>query len=228
MWFLSGSTSETDLRAKGVDIWKEWATEEQCAKFGRLKGDLGPVYGRLWRAFPVGGDGVDQIGNLLYGLFANPGSRRHIVSGWHPQLCEEVALPPCHTLWQVKCHGATEISLCLYARSIDCFLGLPFNIASYATMLEILALMTGRTARELTIQFGDVHLYSNSWEVAKQQLARTPGKLPRLVFDLDKPTSFEGARQLLFFDMVHDGWTEGYVKLEGYQHQGPLKCEVAV
>jgi thymidylate synthase len=188
-WFLSGSTDEKALAEKGVDIWKEWATEEQCAKFGRAEGDLGPIYGSLWRNFPVGNsvddphrhpNQVDQIAELLNDIRETPNSRRLIVTGWHPYYQKRVALPPCHTLWQVKCQNNNKMSLELYARSIDAFLGLPFNIASYALLLSVLCKLTARTPKHLIISFGDLHIYDNHRDAVEEQLRRDPHTLPRL------------------------------------------------
>jgi thymidylate synthase len=166
-WFLSGDTDERNLRARGVDIWKEWATEEQCAKFNRLEGDLGPVYGWLWRNFGAKKydlywreriekdeedyQGIDQIRRLLDDIKFQPNSRRLLVSGWDPNWSNHVALPPCHTVWQIKIHEKShQMSLHLYARSIDSFLGLPFNIASYGLLLTLIAHVTGYTPRDLS------------------------------------------------------------------------------
>jgi thymidylate synthase len=203
-WFLSGSSSEADLRAQGVDIWKEWADKKTCAKFDREEGDLGPVYGVLWRNFPVGwvkGEHpnhpkyVDQINNLLSEMKNNPSSRRLIVSGWHPYYQGRVALPPCHTLWQIKCHGNTHASLHLYARSIDSFLGLPFNIASYALLLSLLCKLTHREPRDLIISFGDVHIYNNHFTQVEEQLSREPRELPKLVLVADNIFDWEALVQ---------------------------------
>lgn len=194
-WFLSGSTDEKELEAKGVDIWKEWATQEQCEKFGRVSGDLGPIYGFLWRNF--GGTyvnlgelksrkliyrqpGTDQIARLMYDIENNPNSRRHLVSGWDPARCDEVALPPCHTLWQIKIHPNRFMSLHLYARSIDSFLGLPFNIASYGLLLTLIAYVTNYEPKDLIISFGDLHIYKNHLTQVREQLSREPRPLPRV------------------------------------------------
>lgn len=191
-WFLSGSTDVKDLQDKGVTIWDEWATKEQCSKFKRDAGDLGPVYGSLWRSYPIGNIGhrylgpennyatIDQIEELINGIKNNPYGRRHIVSGWHPYWAKQVELPPCHTLWQIYCHVNGGISLKLYARSIDIFLGLPFNIASYALLLAMIANVTGRRAQFLNISFCDLHLYINHTDQARQQMDRIPRKLPTL------------------------------------------------
>lgn len=217
-WFLSGSSSEADLRAKGVDIWKEWADAKTTERFGREEGDLGPVYGVLWRSFPVGwtkGENpnhpkqVDQIEWLLNEMKSNPNSRRLIVSGWHPYYQTRVALPPCHTLWQVKCHGDNEASLHLYARSIDSFLGLPFNIASYGLLLSLLCKLTERKPRELIISFGDVHIYNNHFAQVKEQIQRFPKMLPTLELEATSVTEWEA-------------------KITNYDPLGPIKAEVAV
>lgn len=190
-WMLSGSYLESELAANGVDIWKEWATPEMCAKFGRLPGHLGPIYGPMMRAFPMGWtpaaglDDVplprethDQIAALIHDIKSNPTSRRLIVTHWHPYYQRRVELPPCHTLWQCKAHGTDELSLHLYCRSIDLFLGLPFDIAFYAIMLELISNATGRTSRDLIISFGDLHIYNSHIAAVEQQIARKPCPLP--------------------------------------------------
>lgn len=231
-WFLRGSTNEHELEAVNVDIWKEWATEEQCARFGRQAGDLGPVYSYLWRNF--GGEypcrqygrvgGLDQISRLLTDLQKNPNSRRHIVSGWDPNSCDSVALPPCHTLWQVKVHPDRFISLHLYARSIDSFLGLPFNIASYALLLTLLATATGYLPKELIISFGDVHIYKNHIPQVREQLTRIPRPLPKLVvnkWDESEDAFWTPLQRLLRFQWNH-------LTLENYDPYPSIRAEVAV
>lgn len=230
-WFLSGSTNEEQLSAKGVDIWKEWADKEHTAKFGKDIGDLGLVYGGLWRRFPIGksstdanaplsGDYgyVDQIDQLIMEIQTNPNSRRLIVSGWHPYYQKRVSLPPCHTLWQCKVHTNTnEISLHLYARSIDSFLGLPFNIASYALLLSLIGKVTNLSPRELIISFGDVHIYKNHIEQVKLQLGREPYILPTLqIGDLEY-----GIKGLLTCNI-------GKLNLHEYNHHPKIQAEVAV
>jgi len=215
-WFLSGSTDETLLRAQGVDIWKEWATAEQCAKFGREAGDLGPIYGKQWRDF----DGSDQIGQLLDDLQRSPNSRRLIVSAWHPRESRQVSLPPCHTLYQVKVHDDNSLSLHLYARSIDAFLGLPYNIASYGLLLEMLAAVTKRESRDLVISFGDLHLYSNHNDQAHEQLSRTPRPLPSLKISLPDPQA-DPLANLLAIRYEH-------LDLQGYDPHPAISAEVAV
>lgn len=243
-WFLSGDTFEPNLRNNGVDIWKEWATKEKCLKFGRAEGELGPVYGHAWRNFGAdrkGGErrydaahrrtlntgfdsnGIDQIRVLQSGIENDPNSRRLIVTGWHPGEARTVALPPCHTLWQVKVHnqGTVDeaISLHLYARSIDSFLGLPFNIASYALLANLLAHVNGCGVRDLIISFGDVHLYKNHIEQAKLQLTREPRPLPTLAL----ATSLEsgGFEALMNFRADH-------CEIRGYDPHPKIEAEVAV
>jgi thymidylate synthase len=219
-WFLSGSTNNADLQASGVNIWDEWSTSEQCAKFQREEGDLGPVYGHLWRNFGgTLGYGFDQIAKLLDDILSQPNSRRLIVSGWHPFEATQVALPPCHTLWQVKCHGDSEMSLSLYARSIDIFLGLPFNIASYGLLLKMLSHVTGRRARELVISFGDLHLYNSHVDQANVQLQRGPHSLPEvLIGERFEQTSLQ---QLLAIQ-----WSD--IKCVGYEHHPKIEAPVAI
>jgi len=226
-WFLSGSTNEKDLAAAGVDIWKEWSTEKQCAKFGRPEGELGPVYGHLWRNFGgwhnefgnLHGMGEDQVKNLLEDIENTPNSRRLIVSGWHPRDSKLVTLPPCHTLWQIKCHSFNKMSLSLYARSIDAFLGLPFNIASYAFLLCMLCRVTNRTPKDLIISFGDLHIYSNHMEQVKQQLLRKPYELPRVAFDMPKGDS--SMEKLLNFRWEH-------VRVRDYKYHDKIEAPVAI
>ena len=194
LWFLSGETRVEPLQAKGVRIWNDWATAEQCQRFGREAGDLGPVYGHQWRNFgataaPGGGyrkDGTDQITRLVEGIRDNPLSRRHIVSGWHPGEADQVALPPCHTLFQFYVdEEAGELSCQLYQRSADLFLGVPFNIASYSLLLSMIAQVTGLKPGEFVHTFGDVHLYADHLEQAELQLTREPRALPALRINPD-------------------------------------------
>ncbi|HEX8423294.1 MAG TPA: thymidylate synthase, partial [Pyrinomonadaceae bacterium] len=182
-WFLSGDTNEANLRARGVDIWAEWADEAHTARFKRQAGDLGPVYGYLWRSF--GGhyparDGVDQIARLVAGIRENPNSRRLIVTGWDPRVCDEVDLPPCHTLFQFKVEAGKVLHCQLYQRSADAFLGVPFNISSYALLTRMLAHACELEAGEFIYTLGDYHIYRNHLEQVHELLAREPLPLPQL------------------------------------------------
>ena len=190
LWFIHGETNAGWLQERGVKIWDEWATAEQTARFGRTEGDLGPVYGHQWRNFgatrqPDGSyarDGVDQLAAVVDEIRRNPTSRRLIVTGWHPGEADQVALPPCHTLFQFYVNDG-KLSCQLYQRSADVFLGVPFNIASYALLTAMIAQVTGLGRGEFIHTFGDVHLYSNHVEQAMEQLAREPRALPALVLD---------------------------------------------
>ena len=192
LWFLRGDTDVSWLQDHKVRIWNEWATEEQCARFGRKAGDLGPVYGHQWRNFGArenadgtyAPDGVDQIAQVVEQIRTNPFSRRLIVSGWNPCEADQVALPPCHTLFQFYVdRDGSRLSCQLYQRSADIFLGVPFNIASYSLLTAMIAHVCGLTAGEFVHTFGDLHLYSNHVDQAREQLSRTPRKLPAITLN---------------------------------------------
>ncbi len=221
-WFLSGSTSNFDLKERGVDIWDEWSTAEQTARFNREADDLGPVYGYLWRSF--GGqypqmNGVDQIANLIHDIETNPNSRRLIVSGWDPKVATEVALPPCHTLFQFKVENERVLHCQLYQRSADSFLGVPFNISSYALLTHLVAKVTGLEVGEFIHTFGDLHIYNNHFSQVDELLSREPLPLPQLEFvDTDNLKGLEG---LLNFKYEN-------LKLNNYQSHGKISAPVAV
>ncbi len=184
-WFLSGDTNEKNLQARGVDIWAEWADEQHTKKFGREVGDLGPIYGYLWRSF--GGDypqmnGFDQIKDLIEQIEKNPNSRRLIVSGWNPKTAGEVDLPPCHTLFQFKVENEKILHCQLYQRSADAFLGVPFNISSYALLTAMIAHVCDLEVGEFVHTFGDLHIYLNHLEQVEELLKREPLPLPKLEF----------------------------------------------
>ena len=187
LWFLSGETHVQPLQDAGVRIWNEWATAEQTARFGRKEGDLGPVYGHQWRNFGASvaadgsynQDGVDQIQNLLDTIQHNPWSRRMIVSGWNPCEADQVALPPCHTLFQFYVQDG-RLSCQLYQRSADIFLGVPFNIASYALLVLMIAQVSDLEPGDFVHTMGDAHLYSDHLEQARLQLTREPRALPKM------------------------------------------------
>ncbi|EJN04054.1 thymidylate synthase [Phyllobacterium sp. YR531] len=169
LWFLNGDTNVAYLQDKGVTIWDEWADEN---------GDLGPVYGYQWRSWPTPDGGhIDQIAGLLNAIRTNPNSRRLIVSAWNPALVDEMALPPCHCLFQFYVSDG-KLSCQLYQRSADIFLGVPFNIASYALLTMMIAQVTGLQPGDFVHTLGDAHLYANHFEQARLQLTRKPGPLP--------------------------------------------------
>jgi thymidylate synthase len=221
-WFLSGSTDEKELNGRGVDIWAEWATTEQTARFGREEGDLGPVYGYLWRSF--GGDypqtnGVDQIYRLVREIETNPNSRRLLVSGWDPRVCDDVALPPCHTLFQFKVEGGRTLHCQLYQRSADAFLGVPFNISSYALLTHLVAHVCGLEVGDFVHTFGDLHIYRNHLEQVNELLSREPLELPKLEFvDADGLSGLDGLLNFKFENL----------KLQNYRSHGKIAAPVAV
>jgi thymidylate synthase len=205
LWFLKGDTNIGYLKENGVSIWDEWADEN---------GDLGPVYGAQWRSWPDGKGGhVDQIRNLVEGIKTNPYSRRHIVSAWNPALVDEMALPPCHCLFQFYVADG-KLSCQLYQRSADIFLGVPFNIASYALLTMMVAQVTGLKPGDFVHTLGDAHLYSNHFEQARLQLGRTPKPLPIMKIN----------------PAVKDIFSYGYEDFElvGYEADQNIKAPIAV
>ena len=222
-WFLSGNTNEGDLRASGVDIWAEWADEEHTRRFNREQGDLGPVYGYLWRSF--GGDypernGVDQIANLIKEIHQNPNSRRLIVTGWDPRQADNVDLPPCHTLFQFKVEDGRILHCQLYQRSADAFLGVPFNISSYALLTHMVAHACDLNVGNFVYTLGDYHIYKNHIEQVNELLQREPYPLPTLEI-VDEKGNLRGLEGLL-------GMRYENLKLVGYQSHGKISAAVAV
>ena len=221
LWFLKGDTCVDYLQANGVSIWDEWATAEQTARFGRPEGELGPVYGHQWRNFGASknadgaynADGFDQITWLINEIKTNPNSRRLIVSGWNPAEAGQVALPPCHTLFQFYVIDG-KLSCQLYQRSADVFLGVPFNIASYALLTHMIAQVCELDVGEFIWTGGDTHLYSNHFEQAKLQLSREPLPLCQLKLNPDIKD---------IFDFGFDDIT-----IENYQSHPAIKAAVAV
>jgi len=221
LWFLSGDTNVKYMQDNGVSIWNEWATAEQCARFGRSEGELGPVYGHQWRNFGAtknadgsfSPDGADQIAALVHDLKHNPNSRRLIVSGWNPQEANQVALPPCHTLFQFYVANG-KLSCQLYQRSADVFLGVPFNIASYALLTMMLAQVCDLQLGEFIWTGGDCHLYSNHLEQTELQLSREPLPLPTMRLNPNVKD---------IFAFKYDDFT-----LENYQSHAVIKAPVAV
>lgn len=176
LWFLKGDTNVKYLQENGVRIWNEWADEN---------GDLGHVYGYQWRSWPdYDGGFIDQISNVVDTIKHNPDSRRIIVSAWNVADIDRMKLPPCHCLFQFYVADG-RLSLQLYQRSADCFLGVPFNIASYALLLQMMAQVTGLKAGEFVHTLGDAHIYKNHFEQVALQLTREPRKLPRMVINPD-------------------------------------------
>ena len=205
LWFLSGDTNVKYLQDNGVRIWNEWADEN---------GELGPVYGHQWRSWPdYKGGTIDQIAAVVDQLKTNPNSRRMIVSAWNVAEVDSMALPPCHTMFQFYVADG-RLSIQLYQRSADTFLGVPFNIASYALLLQMIAQVTGLRAGDFIHTTGDTHLYLNHLDQARLQLTRTPRPLPRMVINPD----------------VRDIFSFRYedFQLEGYDPWPHIKAEVSV
>jgi thymidylate synthase len=221
LWFLSGDTNVKYLQDNGVSIWNEWATAEQCARFGRNEGELGAVYGHQWRNFGAtqnadgsfSPDGFDQIKTLIHDIKHNPNSRRLIVSGWNPIEANQVALPPCHTLFQFYVADG-KLSCQLYQRSADVFLGVPFNIASYALLTMMIAQVCDLGLGDFVWTGGDCHLYSNHLEQTDLQLSREPLPLPTMRLNPDVKDIFA----FKFEDFT----------LENYQSHAAIKAPVAV
>jgi len=205
LWLLRGDTNIAYLKENGVSIWDEWADEN---------GDLGPVYGRQWRSWPsVDGKHIDQIANVVHSIQVNPDSRRHIVSAWNPAAIEDMALPPCHTLFQFYVADG-KLSCQLYQRSGDIFLGVPYNIASYALLTMMIAQVAGFKPGEFIHTLGDAHLYTNHIEQAHIQLARAPRPLPTM--------NINPAVSDIF------GFTYADFKLENYDPHPHIAAKVAV
>ena len=174
LWFLKGDTNVRYLKENGVSIWNDWADEN---------GELGPVYGAQWRSWPAAdGRKIDQIARLVADLRANPASRRHIVSAWNVAEIDNMALPPCHCLFQFYVADG-RLSCQLYQRSADIFLGVPFNIASYALLTMMVAQVTGLRPGDFIHTFGDAHLYNNHLDQAREQLSRSPRALPEMLIN---------------------------------------------
>ena len=205
LWFLKGDTNIAYLKENGVSIWNEWADEN---------GELGPVYGAQWRSWPApGGETIDQVANVFHQIRTNPDSRRLIVSAWNPAEVDNMALPPCHCLFQFYVLEG-KLSCQLYQRSADTFIGVPFNIASYALLTMMMAQATGLEVGEFVHTLGDAHIYSNHIEQADEQLSRTPYALPTMAINPDVTDIF-GFR---FEDFT----------LEGYRFHPHIPAAVAV
>lgn len=220
-WFLSGSTHVDYLQENNVRIWNEWATADQTARFNRPAGDLGPVYGHQWRNYGAtkdengiyNNDGIDQITQVVEQIKNNPNSRRLIVSGWNPAEAEQVALPPCHTLFQFFV-ADNKLSCQLYQRSADLFLGVPFNIASYALLTHMVAQVCGLEVGEFVWTGGDCHIYQNHREQVELQLTRELYTLPTLTLN---PNVTD-----IFAFKYED------ISVDGYESHPAIKAKVAV
>lgn len=205
LWFLKGDTNIAYLKANGVSIWDEWADEN---------GDLGPVYGAQWRSWPApDGTTIDQIAALVRQIDTNPSSRRHIVTAWNPAEVDNMALPPCHCLFQFYVADG-KLSCQLYQRSADIFLGVPFNIASYALLTMMVAQVTGLMPGDFVHTLGDAHIYKNHFDQAHLLLSREPKALPVMRINPDVTDLF--------------AFTYGDFKLEGYEPHPAISAPIAV
>lgn len=205
LWFLQGDTNIKYLNDHGVSIWNEWADKD---------GNLGPVYGHQWRSWPAhDGSQIDQITQVVNSIINNPDSRRHMVCAWNVGDIDRMALPPCHILFQFYVANG-KLSCQLYQRSADVFLGVPFNIASYALLTMMMAQVTGLKPGDFVHTFGDVHIYSNHIEQVKLQLSREPRALPTMVINPEVKS---------IFDFKYEDF-----KLEGYDPHPHIKGKVAV
>ena len=233
LWFIKGDTNIKYLVDHGVRIWNEWpyekyknssdyqgeTIEEFVEKiknddvFAKLHGDLGPVYGKQWRAFGIGDYKVDQLMKVINEIKTNPNSRRLIVCAWNPLQVDEMALPPCHSLFQFYVNDG-KLSCQLYQRSADLFLGVPFNIASYSLLTMMVAKVCGLGLGDFVHTIGDAHIYTNHIDQIKEQLSRTPRALPQMKINRDT-TNIE--------DFVYEDF-----ELEGYNPYPPIKGKVAV
>ena len=205
LWFLKGDTNIAYLKQNGVSIWDEWADEN---------GNLGPVYGAQWRSWPTPDGGhIDQISNLIDGIRKNPSSRRHIVSAWNPALVDDMALPPCHCLFQFYVADG-KLSCQLYQRSADIFLGVPFNIASYALLTMMVAQVCDLQPGDFVHTLGDAHLYANHFDQARLQLTRIPKTLPVMAINPDVKD---------IFSFIYEDFN-----LVGYEADSTIKAPIAV
>ncbi|MDO8601071.1 MAG: thymidylate synthase [bacterium] len=214
LWFLKGDTNVKYLNDHGVTIWDEWATPEATAKYGLSAGELGPIYGEKWRHWKkrAGGE-IDQIAQVVEDLKRNPDTRRLVVTSWDPEDVDKVFVAPCHCFFKFF-HAQGKLSLHLFQRSCDVFLGVPFNIASYSLLLMMMAQATGLKAHEFIHTLSDTHIYLNHIEQVKLQLSREPKALPKMILNPEIKN---------IFDFKYEDF-----KLEGYDPHPSIKGDIAI
>ncbi|MBS3902799.1 MAG: thymidylate synthase [Anaplasmataceae bacterium] len=214
LWFLSGSTKVEDLHKNGVHLWDIWATPEICESLGLEPGDLGPIYGKQWRAFNAGGEKpIDQISNLIRDIKSNPDSRRLVVTAWNPIDVDKVFVAPCHCFFKFF-HAQGELSLHLFQRSADVPVGVPFDIAEYALFLMMVAQVTGLKAKDFVYTLSDTHIYLNQIDQMKELITREPRPLPRVKINPEVKN---------IFDFKFEDFT-----LENYDPLPPIKIPVSL
>jgi thymidylate synthase len=214
LWFLRGETNIQFLKDNNISIWNEWATPEICNKMELPEGDVGRIYGAQWRHWKkTDGGQIDQIKNLIDGLKQHPDWRRHMVTAWNPEDVDKVFVAPCHGIF--KCFAVNgELSLHLFQRSADVFLGVPYNIASYSLLLLMIAQVTGLKPKEFIHTMSDVHIYNNHFEQAREQLKREPKALPKIIINPEVKD---------IFDFKYEDFT-----LVDYNADPNIKAEVAI
>ncbi len=218
LWFLRGESNVEWLQRRGITIWNEWATKEACAQYGLAPGDLGMIYGPLWRRWPTTtGTIIDQIDEVERTLRSSPDSRRLVVSSWHPEFTDKVFVAPCHCFFKFF-HAQGKLSLHLFQRSADMFLGVPYNITSYSLLLMLMAKVTGLTAYEFVHTLSDAHIYLNTLDQVKTQLKRDPLPLPRVTLPDIDTLSLGAVKKLRIDDF----------ELHEYMHHKHIKAEVGV
>lgn len=214
LWFLRGETNISYLKKYGVNIWDEWADND---------GELGPVYGKQWRSWPKMNGSIDQIKNIIERIKSKPDCRRLIVSAWNPSEIEEMALPPCHTMFQFKVYG-NKLNCQLYQRSADMFLGVPFNVASYSLLTHLIALECGLEAGEFIHTIGDAHVYLNHFDQVKEQIKRNPYELPKIeIKDIHGLIEFSENSHFLSWKEISEK-----IKLVDYNSHPSIKGKVAI
>lgn len=227
IWFLSGSRDERYLERLGAKIWRANAEAPYWKPKAEFEGDVGRIYGVQWRSWRTpNGEEIDQVTRLIDGLKNDPFDRRHIITAWNPGELDQMALPPCHLLYQFHVDGENGLHLTMYQRSCDMFLGVPFNIASCGLFTYIIAQIVGMTPRTVQITLADAHIYHNHFDAVREQLSREPFTRPRLSISPDITNAF--VRELKGRDNLTREDLDALFSLENYEHHPAIKAEMAV